>query len=330
MNESTLIINKPFSLKQKNGRPIYVEIKRPNDRIKEMEENIDNKHYDRLESYKEMLKVCNVKEIKINHELNFSKLERIVITPNAKGYISTYFLEFMQSNNIPIYWLNGIGMIESCFMPMYFKRPSIIIKQCESRISGKNVEIAKYLIKLKLESQEMSHLIPNLNKSKSIKDVLQVEGNASRAYYQQWEFDDIWEWNGRHGRTTINANAIDPVNSILNLGYSLLAQQMSETLLKRGFELSIGFMHNSETSKTYWNMLTYDFIEPYRVWIDNSVLKMIENKTIKPNDFTYNEDKTSMIFKNKALKTGIDEFTTILKPLEHKSLPIIRTVEQML
>lgn len=42
------------------------------------------------------------------------------------------------------------------------------------------------------------------------------------------------------------------------------------------------------------------------------------------------EIMTSMIFKNKALKIGIDEFTNILKPLEHKSLPIIRTVESML
>jgi CRISPR/Cas system-associated endonuclease Cas1 len=57
---------------------------------------------------------------------------------------------------------------------------------------------------------------------------------------------------------------------MLNLGYSLLAQQMSEILLKRGFELSIGFMHVNERRK-YWNMLTYDFIEPYRVLIDNAV-----------------------------------------------------------
>jgi CRISPR-associated endonuclease Cas1 len=105
------------------------------------------------------------------------------------------------------------------------------------------------IIRLKIESQKMEHQIPKLNKAKTIKDILQVEGNASRDYYQQWEFDEEWGWDGRHGRTSINANAIDPINSILNFGYNILAQQMSETLLKRGFELSIGFMHHSETSK---------------------------------------------------------------------------------
>ncbi len=206
----------------------------------------------------------------------------------------------------------------------------IIIKQCEARISGKNVEIVKYLIKLKLKSEGMEHLISKLNKTKTIKEILQVEGNASRDYYQQWKFDDIWGWDGRHGRTSINANAIDPINSILNLGYSILAQQMSGILMKRGFELSIGFMHHSETSKNYWNMLTYDFIEPFRVWIDDSMKEMIEKKEIKPSDFTYNEGKTSMVLKNKALKIGLTNFTDTLKPLEYHSLPIIRQVESML
>ncbi len=58
--------------------------------------------------------------------------------------------------------------------------------------------------------------------------------------------------------------------------------------------------------------------------------KMIEDKKIKPSDFTYNEDKTTMVLKNKALKIGLNNFTTALKPLEYQSLPIIRQVESML
>lgn len=50
---------------------------------------------------------------------------------------------------------------------------------------------------------------------------------------------------------------------------------MSEILLGKGFELSIGFLHQSEGHDRYWNMLAYDFIEPYRVWIDNAVKEMI-------------------------------------------------------
>jgi hypothetical protein len=38
--------------------------------------------------------------------------------------------------------------------------------------------------------------------------------------------------------------------------------------------------------------------------------KMIEKNEIEPKDFTYNEDKTSMVVKNKALKVGLNKFTT--------------------
>jgi hypothetical protein len=173
MNESTLIINKPFALKQKNGKPIYTEIKKPEDRIKEMEDKgIDKKHYKGCyEDYKEFLRT-NVRDIKVNHEINIGQLERIVITPNAKGYISTYFLDFLQANKIPIYWIDGRGNIESSFMPTNFIKPSLAIKQYEAISKGKGIEIGKYLIGLKLESYNQEKTIPELNKAKDIETIL--------------------------------------------------------------------------------------------------------------------------------------------------------------
>ncbi len=260
---------------------------------------------------------------KINHPLDISRLKRIIITPKGKGYISSSFIDFAKSHAIPIYWINNKSMVEAAFFPVYFRRASLIIKQCEARSNGKNIEIAKYLIKLKLESEGMNNLIPKLNKAKSIKDILQVEGNASRDYFNQWNIPDKWRFNGRHGKTSINANAIDPINACLNLGYNLLAQQMSEILLKRGYELSIGFMHHSETSKIYWNMLAYDFIEPYRIWIDTTVKEMIAKNEIKPTDFTFSKHKGQVVFKNKSFKIALHRFIEVLKPLEHKSLPLM-------
>lgn len=106
---------------------------------------------------------------------------------------------------------------------------------------------------------------------------------------------------------------------------------MSEVLLKRGFELSLGFLHISDKSKQYyWNRLSYDFIEPYRVWIYNSVKEMVEDKEIEPKDFTIIKTRLQWSLRNKALKVGLNNFTTVLKPLEYQSLPIIRQVESML
>lgn len=152
----------------------------------------------------------------------------------------------------------------------------------------------------------------------------------SKEFMDRWGFEKEWRWKGRHGKTSFNSNALDPINSMLNLGYSLLAQQMSEILLKKGFELSIGFMHMSETSNRFWNMLAYDFIEPWRIWIDGCMKEMIAKEDIKPKDFMFNEDRSYLILKDKALEIALNGFMETLEPLEHKALPIIRNVESML
>jgi len=75
---------------------------------------------------------------------------------------------------------------------------------------------------------------------------------------------------------------------MLTLGYGLQTQQMSEILLGKGFELSIGFLHQSEGPDRYWNMLANDFIEPHRVWIDNTVKEMIVDFEQRPGFYGSN------------------------------------------
>jgi CRISPR/Cas system-associated endonuclease Cas1 len=102
---------------------------------------------------------------------------------------------------------------------------------------------------------------------------------------------------------------------MLNLGYGILAQQMSEFLLAKGFEMSFGFMHHSEGHNKYWTQLSYNFIGPFRKWIDDCVKEMIAEKEIKPNDFTFSDDKSYMVFKDKAMEIALDRFLKKLEPL---------------
>ncbi len=338
MSEQTLLINSPFALRQHEGIPIYTEIKSykklTDQEIKDTTDKIKNKiAVPKLIIVKKKSKDEESPEkmrVKVNHPLDMNKLERIILTPRAKGYISTPFIDFAKTNSIAIYWIDGKGKIDASFLPFNFKRPSLIIKQAEARNNGKALKITKYLIKLKLESQDMKDYIPKLNKARDIKEIMQIEAGASNIYFKRWMFNKDWNWKGRHGKVSGNKNAIDPVNTMLNLGYGLLAQRMSELLLKRGFELSIGFMHQNEAQKPYWNMLVYDFIEPYRIWIDEQVLKMISGLRIKPTDFTFKDDKMSLIFKDRAFDSALNEFMWVLNPLENKSLPLIRKIEKML
>ncbi len=325
MTDRTLLINNPFALRQWNGQPVYTDIK--NEIAPLDNENL--KCFDKLITEK-LANPYSKKRVKLDHPLDLHNLERIIITPNAKGYLSTAFIEFAKKHSIPIYWIDQKGKLEASFIPFNYKKPSLIMKQVESRINGKALKITKYLIKLKLESQGMKDYITKLNKARNIKEIMQIEAGASNIYFRQWIFNKEWNWKGRYGKASGNKNAVDPVNATLNLGYGLLAQRMSELLLKRGFELSIGFMHQNEAQKPYWNMLAYDFIEPFRTWIDGQVMEMISGLRIKPDDFTFTDDKTCMTFKDNAFDIALDEFMYVLNPLESKSLPVIREIENML
>ncbi len=347
MIERTLLINQPFALRQNGGIPVFTTIETIQSQYNESEldDIIDNLNKQKKAmgltiaqcfdiKYKEMLKKTPKKiREKTDYPINLSTLKRIIITPNAKGCISTYFLEFCKVHSIPIYWIDAKGRIEASFMPFHYLKSSLALKQYEARSNGKGFEIAKYLILQKLESMGMNYFIPNLEKAEDIQTVFAVESMATTKYHRDWSFPDEWNWEGRRNRnyrTRKNRNATDPINSMLNFGYGLLAQQMSEILLKKGFELSIGFLHQSEGSNRYWNMLAYDFVEPFRLWVDVCVKEMVDEKEIKPTDFTFTEDKSHMVFKENALDIAVSKFMETLEPLENKSLPIIRTVEKML
>jgi CRISPR-associated endonuclease Cas1 len=321
MNETALLINSPFSLTQKNNVPIYTQlgetIIRPynDDEIRDQLQSqmtrdkkagIDKETTFKKCKYLETFLRRNTKKEEHHTVLpiDLNKLQTIFLTPRAKGYLTTGFMDFARTNNIAILWIDSTGKVDASFIPYYYKRSLLIVKQAEARNNGKGLEIAKYIIKLKIESEDMKEFIPKLDKARDIKEVIQIEALSASHYFKQWEINNKWNWKGRHGKASGSKNAVDPINSLLNVGYSILAQKMSQILLKRGFETSLGFLHVND-DKAYFNMLTYDLIEPYRVLIDKQALNMTLRHRIEPTDFTFTEDKTRMIMKDKAFDVSI-------------------------
>ena len=58
------------------------------------------------------------------------------------------------------------------------------------------------------------------------------------------------------------------INQKLNYGYALLAAEISRLIVSKGYVTQIGIKHKSSTNK--FN-LTYDFIEPFRPFVDEYV-----------------------------------------------------------
>lgn len=65
--------------------------------------------------------------------------------------------------------------------------------------------------------------------------------------------------------------ARDPVNAFLNYGYGILYHEVENNLIKTGLDPYIGVFHRDEYNRP---SLVYDFIEPYRIWIDHIVYSL--------------------------------------------------------
>ncbi len=178
-NKHTLLINEPFALRQRNGEPVFTNIKTIEKQRTEIEidnaiNNLNRQILDAGLTYskqseskyrKEFKEIPKKIRIKTDYPIDLHTIERIILTPNAKGYISTYFIEFAKEHNIAIYWVDAKNKIDASFIPFNFKKPQLAIKQYEAISNGKNFEIARYIVRLKLESQEMTHY-PTFRRSK--------------------------------------------------------------------------------------------------------------------------------------------------------------------
>ncbi len=115
-----------------------------------------------------------------------------------------------------------------------------------------------------------------------------VEGSAAKAYFGA--FDEMilrnkadFSFDGRNRRPPL-----DPVNAMLSLCYTLLANETASALETVGLDPCIGFMHQVRPGR---KSLALDLLEELRAPVaDRFVLSLINLGTITPEDFQTKED----------------------------------------
>ncbi|WP_254721663.1 CRISPR-associated endonuclease Cas1 [Kovacikia minuta] len=78
---------------------------------------------------------------------------------------------------------------------------------------------------------------------------------------------------------------IDPINSLLSFGYTLLYNNVFSLLLAEGLNPYLGNLHGAERPKAY---LAFDLMEEFRsIIVDSFVMKLVNKKILSPTDFSY-------------------------------------------
>ena len=208
-----------------------------------------------------------------------------VIFSHIGVVITIPLLSKLVENNINIIVCDDKNDPIGIFQP--FNNHSLVFKRLNNQLNWKLTRKKKFwkiIIEQKIQSEidsltiekKNDLVIKQLNVYKDsvyTDDQTNREAIASRSYFQ--------ELFG-NGFTRDDNNV---VNAALNYGYKIIASYISKCITSRGLITQLGVHHIGESNP--FN-LTYDFIEPFRVFID---LWVYEN--IKSSFSTY--EKTEII-----------------------------------
>ena len=103
-------------------------------------------------------------------------------------------------------------------------------------------------------------------------------------------------------------NAIDPVNALLNYGYSVLESEIWKAVNSVGLDAYVGFVHENYNNKA---SLVYDLMEPFRWIVDITVVKVALRRWIKKKDFIETNEGNIRLRPN-AVKLLLNELGKLL------------------
>jgi CRISPR-associated protein Cas1 len=133
---------------------------------------------------------------------------------------------------------------------------------------------------------EMNALSKATETASSQAELLGIEGNAARLYFQA--FPELIHAEGEGGftfdfRTRTRRPPKDPVNALLSFAYSLLAKDLAVTARAVGMDPFLGFYHQPRHGRP---ALALDLMEEFRPIIaDSVVLSAVNTGVVSGSDF---------------------------------------------
>jgi CRISPR-associated protein Cas1 len=141
--------------------------------------------------------------------------------------------------------------------------------------------------------RELKEMAERAEQAGSMDELLGIEGNAARLYFQHFsgmikvekegeehraQCEFAFDFNGRNRRPPR-----DPVNALLSLAYSVLTKDLTIACYAVGFDPYLGYYHQPRFGRP---ALALDLMEPFRPLIaDSAVLSAINTRMVSGKDF---------------------------------------------
>lgn len=254
---------------------------------------------------KEQKKLVVEKDGNILLEIPEFKIDRVLLFGNVQ--ITTQAMKFLLEQGIETSFFTIYGKLIGRLQPMESKNVYLRLAQYEcSKDENFKLLIAKTIVEGKIKNTKVmlqryarnhpdevdfTDALKNLdscleelpNKTK-VSTVVGIEGRASAIYFEA--FGKMFRRELQF-ETRTRRPPLDPVNSLLSLGYTLITNEMFSIATAIGFDPYIGFLHGIEYGRP---SLALDLIEEFRqAVVDRLTLELLNKEILKPEDFEQKE-----------------------------------------
>ncbi len=261
---------------------------------------------------------------KTKYRSNYLDFDKVVISGNH-GNLSVSAIRWLMKQKRDVVILDWNGRIVTSMSPYLSNRGQYKLAQYKAvNDPVQKTNIAKWILQQKIDGslrvlewlkenhkgflfeKSIPKLHSDFSKNTDFKKILETEAVFSHHYWNALAsvFDKKWEFISRNfGDSWASKNADDPINAMLNYGYSILESEIWKAVNTVGLEPYIGFIHKTYTNKA---PLIYDLQEPFRWIVELGILKLVLDRKIKKSDFMIT-DGGHVRLKPSAVKIVVDQ-----------------------
>ncbi|MCM1987488.1 CRISPR-associated endonuclease Cas1 [Methanococcoides seepicolus] len=250
-----------------------------------------------------------------------------IVVYGRSGSLSLEAIRWLIKHNVQITLLDWNGKLLTTILPSESTNVKTKFAQYHAyEDKDTRVKLAKKFIEAKFSKSEaildyLKQRYPEiesdftvdkakLEKAKSIREILGVEGGVAWKYWNEYAkaIPEEYDFRARTDNYRRANGAGDKVNVMLNYGYALLESECLRAINSVGLDAHVGFLHEMNPSK---NSLAYDFQEPFRFIVDIAVMNLIEKGVMDSKDFIRTESFSLRLRPTGARKLT-EEFNSVM------------------
>jgi len=246
------------------------------------------------------------------------KVKGLVIMGRAS--ISPAAISELLKSKISLSFLTTYGKYIACLEPEMGK--NIYLRNAQWKIAGESpqaIHLTKAFVRGKLKNYRCSLLksqrmrfeidlnnglnqlqttIISLEKATTIDSIRGYEGAGSAAYFGC--FNELIRNENFRFEIRNRRPPLDPINSLLSLGYSLLRHDIQSAINIVGFDPYLGYLHTQRYGRP---SLALDLMEEFRpLIVDSIVLNAINCRIFTPQDFITESVSNAVSLTKEALQ----------------------------